>query len=195
MADTILCQIDGCTRKRHAKGYCNNHYARWRYYGDPNKGRDSTPLGAPMAWIRNHAGYQGNDCIKWPFEIGNHGYGTVKHQGKRRVASRVMCEVAHGKPPAKNLDAAHSCGNGQRGCMNPRHLSWKTRKENAADAKRHGTWNHGEKVPQSKLTESDVRKIRRMGRSVNQYAVAQRFGVDQAQVSRIINRKAWAWLE
>ena len=31
----LICKIDGCNSKCHAKGYCNKHYERLRLYGDP----------------------------------------------------------------------------------------------------------------------------------------------------------------
>lgn len=50
-----------------------------------------------------------------------------------------MCQKAHGDPPSPKHDAAHSCGRGHEGCVNPNHLSWKTKKQNQADRITHGT--------------------------------------------------------
>ena len=30
-----ICLISGCGRKHEARGYCRNHYRRFRMYGDP----------------------------------------------------------------------------------------------------------------------------------------------------------------
>lgn len=31
------CNIEGCTGKSVARGWCKRHYARWQYHGDPEK--------------------------------------------------------------------------------------------------------------------------------------------------------------
>lgn len=194
-ADTRRCGAKGCNEPLHAHGYCGRHAYKFRAHGDPLGGRRGSSPGEPLRWVTEHVDHQGDDCLMWPFEIANNGYGVVRHDGKKRVASRVMCEAAHGLPPANDYDAAHSCGNGHQGCMNPRHLSWKTRKDNVADAIDHGTWNHGEKVPSAKLTEADVREIRRIGTTQTQAALAERFGVRDNTISRILARKRWGWLD
>lgn len=198
MADKIVspqnpptCSIEGCERKRHARGYCANHYARWRYYGDASKGRDRTRLGEPLRWISEHAYYQGDDCIVWPFERTQHGYGSVKHNGKRRVASRVMCEVAHGYPDHADMDAAHVCGNGSQGCMNPNHLKWKSRSDNNRDKIAHGTHRQGEDVNFSTTTEWQAREILRLRGKMKQSEIAERVGVSVGVVAHIHNKSTW----
>jgi len=35
MAETRICSVDGCDNQVVARGWCENHYRRWRRYGDP----------------------------------------------------------------------------------------------------------------------------------------------------------------
>lgn len=193
--DARNCGVPGCDQSLHAHGYCARHASKFKKYGDPLAGRTTARTGEPQRWIRDHADYQGDDCIRWPFEVTRYGYGTVLHNGQKRVASRVMCEEAHGLPPSPDMDAAHSCGNGHQACMNPNHLSWKTRKGNVADAIDHGTWKRGSNDRNAKLTDDDVRRIRQMAKTMMQKDIAQRFGIRPQHVSRIVNGERWAWLD
>jgi DNA-binding transcriptional regulator YiaG len=92
------------------------------------------------------------------------------------------------------MDAAHSCGKGHEGCVNPAHLRWDTRSGNFSDKLAHGTDNRGEKSPVSKLTESDVIKIREMRGTVSQSQLAKMFNIDQSNVSKIQSGHSWSWL-
>lgn len=189
-----MCSIDGCERPVKSRGYCANHYARWRYYGDATKGRDSTKLGEPLRWIQQHASYQDDDCIVWPFQRTRYGYGTVRHNGKHRVASRVMCEIAHGLAPSPNMDAAHTCGHGAQGCMNPRHLQWETRRQNSADKIRHGTQPRGSRVPSAKITEAQARKVLELYGKRRQADIAEAVDVPVSVVRKIHAGVSWRWL-
>jgi hypothetical protein len=66
-----------------------------------------------------------------------------------RRAHRVMCEIAHGPKPAPGFVAAHTCGKGREGCVNPRHLRWASQKENMADKLLHGTSNRTASMQQN----------------------------------------------
>jgi hypothetical protein len=114
--------------------------------------------------------------------------------GKRTVASRYVCELAHGAPPTPKHEAAHSCGNGKDGCVNQNHLSWKTRTENQADRLEHGTHNRGARQGRSKLNEDDVREIIALKGKEKQRDLAKRFGVTRMTVSSIHTGKNWAWV-
>jgi len=71
-------------------------------------------------------------------------------------------------------------------------LRWDTRKANHHDSIRHGRHSHGEQHGQSRLSEIDVRRIRRLYKSgVSQPVLGRVFGVSQVMVSRIVLRKAW----
>src|SRR5690554_2084974 len=124
MAEIKLCAVEGCGKPVHARGYCGKHNYKFVRYGDPLAGRESASPGEPARWVLEAANYCGDDCLPWPFEMNKRtGYGSIKVEGVRVPASRMVCIVAHGEPPSTKHDAAHSCG--VRSCCNPRHLSWK----------------------------------------------------------------------
>lgn len=190
-----ICAVEGCDKKKHGYIYCAKHYYKYKTYGDPLGGRRGASPGAPMKWIQDNKDYDGDDCLKWPFEITRHGYGCVKQNGKKRVASRVMCEVAHGIHPDDKMEACHSCGNGHLACMNPSHLSWKTRTGNVRDAMDHGTWKHGDMDPNAKLDERKVREIRDLARSQTHSQIAKWYGITKNQVYKVVSKRQWAWVD
>lgn len=118
----------------------------------------------------------------------------MSFRGRRTLASRVMCVLAHGEPPDLSYEAAHSCGNGANGCLNPGHLSWKTRTENQGDRVEHGTHQRGERQWKAKLTESDVRTIRKRAEQERQSVIAKDYGINQCTVSEIKTGRKWGWL-
>lgn len=188
------CTVIGCDKSVHGRGYCSAHYQRWRTHGDPLLGR--TPVGTPLKWIEDVAlCFAGEECLIWPFARGSKGYGTIHLDGKYKIVSRFVCEKAHGSPPTPSHEAAHSCGMGHMGCVHPGHLSWKSMLENEADKLKHGTIRRGERHGNSKLSIEDVRRIRVMSsEGMTQFKIADRFGINQATVSEIVNRKAWSWM-
>jgi len=187
------CTINGCDSLINSRGLCRNHAYRLIKYGDPLLGNRGTSRGAPMQWIKDHADYSGSGCIEWPFAMGHNGYGTVKYEGRARIASRIMCIIAHGNPVDDRLQAAHSCGNGHLACMNPKHLAWKTNEENVQDARKHGTWAHGEQVPQSKLTEQQAREIAALKGKVRQKDLAKKYAVGVGAIAHIHCSATWVW--
>ncbi|WP_425482645.1 HNH endonuclease [Chelativorans xinjiangense] len=114
--------------------------------------------------------------------------------GRYRVASRIVCEEANGSPPTPKHEAAHNCGFGDRGCVNPEHLQWKTHAGNQMDRVEHGTHHRGERQWMAKLTIPDVRQIRKLRGEISQSKIAIMFGVSQATVADIHLRRKWAWL-
>lgn len=193
MTNKSLCSIHGCGNPVRTRGLCNAHYQRWQRHGDPLAGR--TMDGEPLRWIENVAlKYHKDDCLPWPFSKASNGYGLV-WVGWMTSASRAVCERAHGAPPSPDYDAAHSCGKGHLGCVNPKHLSWKTASENQRDMLIHGTHGRGERNSQAKLTEKQVLRIRELAKSLQQFQIAEMFGVSADAVRKIVHRQSWAWLD
>ncbi len=193
MATKSLCSVDGCCKPHYASGYCRNHNYRFRMYGNPLAGRAAQ--GEPMTWIKRNVTHTGESCLIWPYARFPNGYAVIVNGGKTTHASNIMCREAHGSAPSHAPFSLHSCGNGPNGCVHPQHLRWGTQSENMADSVFDGTRCRGERQHHSKLTESDVREIRRLRGTIRQIDIAARYGVDPNTVLRIQKREAWAWLE
>jgi hypothetical protein len=68
-------------------------------------------------------------------------------------------------------------------------LAWSTHAENMADMMLHGTRMTGEKHPLAKLTDDQVTAIREaVANGEVQRIVADRYGIMQGHVSRLVNR-------
>lgn len=144
-----------------------------------------------LNWLEAHVGYEGDECLTWPHGTDSRGYGIVGRNGKTTKAHRLMCEFAHGAPPSPEYHAAHSCGNGHLRCVNPKHLSWKTPKENMADSVAHGTarFDSGRKL--RKLTIEQVHEILALKGIETQQALGIRFGVSWRQIGKIHRGVSW----
>lgn len=192
--DVRKCAVDGCDRRLHAHSYCARHAWKFRQYGDPLAGMTTAGNGEPLRWIKENTSFKGRECLPWPFEVNKRtGYGTLKHDGVRRPASRAMCIEAHGPPPDGSFQAAHSCGN--RICCNPCHLSWKTRTGNVLDSMRHGTWQAGNVKKATVLNPDLVRQIRRLAGTMRQKEIAALLGVSPRNVQKVIAGTNWAWVD
>jgi hypothetical protein len=135
--------------------------------------------GETFKWLMAHVDYQGADCLEWPFCVDPRvGRGRMGHEGKHYWAHRLMCQLAHGKPPSKKSQAVHSCGNGHKACINPKHLSWGTNKKNQLDRRKHGTHVSNRCGNQGRMRRKHVKRIldlRRDGKT--QVEIAKIMGV------------------
>jgi hypothetical protein len=193
MATDRICSISDCGKPHYGKGWCVSHYTRWRRNGAPELGRATH--GVPMQWLLEHVSHSGIECLIWPFGRLTNGYVTVRLDGKSRIGSRVMCELAHGTPPTPKHEAAHACGKGHLGCINPKHLSWRLPAENAQDKLKHGTSPRGENSPSCVLTASQVLEIcSLLDSGVGQSELGRRYGVSNYTIFSIHKGRNWGWL-
>lgn len=142
--------------------------------------------GKAVTWLREHASYQGDDCLIWPFSLTN-GYGTFSYLGETHYAHRFMCELIHGPAPSPEHEASHECGNGHCGCVHPKHVFWKTKSENQADRAKHGRKANGY---QAKITLEQAAQIRALRGKHTQQELADMFGCSRANISLIQNTSA-----
>ena len=133
-----------------------------------------------------------DECVLWPYGLNGYGYGKVWVGTRHSPTHRLSCEMAYGPPPTPlHTDAAHTCHT--RACLNPRHLRWATRKENMLDKRRDGTHPQGERHGMCKLTENDVREIRRqVADGTMQSVLADQYKMSRAAVCLIVSGKNWS---
>lgn len=136
--------------------------------------------GEAIKWLREHTSYTREDCLPWPFARTPEGYGSMGHEGVMYRAHRKMCELVNGPPPDPSYHAAHSCGHGHLGCINPRHLSWKTPTDNQIDRIRHGTDNGS--ILSGSLKAEEIEQIRSLKGIKTQYELAAMFGVKRGAI-------------
>ncbi len=106
-----------------------------------------------------------------------------------------VAEIFLGDKSDQGLHVLHYDGNPLNNSLE--NLRWGTRKENFADAKRHGTLGEakGERHGRSKLTEDDVMQIRDLGAlGLTQREIGDLFGVSQKQIGHILRGKYWQHL-
>ena len=148
-----------------------------------------------MNWLRERVNHSDDDCLIWPFFRlpDPHGRGQLSYMGKMIYAHRLMCIFAHGEPPTQKHQAAHNCGNGHLGCVNPKHLEWKTSSQNQQDRKKHGTQAGNTNGPTGKLSfakAAEIRKLRANGLLLEE--LARRFDVTEGAIRKVCKGETWA---
>lgn len=137
-------------------------------------------------------------CHLWMASLKS-GYGQLTWKGKPRHTHRIAWELANGPIP-KGMHVLHRCDT--PACNNPAHLFLGTHAENMADAARKGRQMSGaarsavapsgEAQWNAKLTEDDVRAIRRATEPYS--AIARRFGVSKSNITMIKTGNSWKHL-
>ena len=188
------CTVEGCNSPRVGRGLCSKHWQRWRKSGDPLacEFSQSSP-GQPLAFLTKAIATDTEECIHWPYMVSKSGYAKMHYKGRQTHVSRIVCEIAYGPPPTPSHEAAHNCGKGHEACINHRHLQWKTKLENEADKRRHGTILDGTKHNMVKLAENQVQEIRTLSH-LSAPKIGRLYGVSTQTVYDIRWSRTWKCL-
>lgn len=127
----------------------------------------------------------------WEWTAGkSHGYGQVRVRevfGSAPVyVHRLMFVIVNRQPIPPRYQVCHTCDNPM--CCNPEHLFLGTQADNLKDMAKKLRSCNDEKNSQCKLSPSQVEQIRMAAiEGTRQYAIAERFNISEAQVSRIVH--------
>ncbi len=130
-------------------------------------------------------------CWEWPGFKTKRGYGVIGHRGRVYRVHRWFWEMVNG-PFDSKFEVCHACDNPS--CYNPEHLFLGTHRDNMGDAARKNriVSHCGEKSGLAKLTNSQVKEIRRLYKPGKFYPgklsaskIASRFGISKSMVYMI----------
>lgn len=132
-------------------------------------------------------------CLEWPYARETEwGYGLIWLEGRPRKVHRVSYAITVGKIPDGH-GVLHHCDNPP--CFRPIHLFTGTDLDNTHDMIVKGRARHegqpGVTNPMAKFTAEQIGEIRRLSSFMTQRAIADRFGVAQATIGRIVNSKSY----
>ena len=135
-----------------------------------------------------------DECWEWTGGRFGSGYGELTVDGKGLSTHRLAWELANGPIPQGML-VCHHCDNPT--CCNPAHLFIGTAADNNCDKVKKGRSARGAKHGRAKLTQTDVRQIRKLWAAgeYTQRELGDRFGVRRRHINRIVNKKTWVWLD
>lgn len=154
-----------------------------------------TPL--PVRLAQRVQKQERDDCWEYQGARTKSGYGLIVDRKTKIYAHRLCWELTNGPIP-DGFQVLHRCDNPP--CCNLAHLFLGTNADNVADKVRkgraRGISQPGEKNPDAKLTEQQVRDIRATyaAGSCTLQQLAHRFSVNKSTIWLIVKRKKWGWL-
>jgi hypothetical protein len=131
------------------------------------------------------------DCLIWDGSLTTTGYGHMGLGGYDVRVPRLVLELATAARPSQDY-ALHTCDN--RRCIERAHLYWGDFAKNMADMAARGRVAHGERHGWARLTEEDVRAIRRKS-GARQLDLARLYGVSRSTVSSVLRGETWRHVE
>jgi hypothetical protein len=123
-----------------------------------------------------------------------YGYFDFSRNGIRQLMHRHIYEEMFGAIP-EGLIVRHKCDN--RSCINPEHLELGTYLDNNRDKVERGRQTRGVEHHSAKLTEDDVREIKRLiSLGMKNIEIFKKFNLNgPSMVSRIKNGHLWTHIK
>jgi len=138
--------------------------------------------------LRNTTLNSGN-CMEWNGAVNKDGYAACAAYGlfKSTALHREVFMLYTGESPEVVM---HECDNPR--CINPTHLVAGTHKTNLQDKLNKKRQAKGSKNGNARLTETQVKRMRKQRELGKSYAVIQAlFGVSRATVWRVLSGTNW----
>jgi hypothetical protein len=138
-----------------------------------------------------------NGCWLWTGCLNDSGYGIFRFEGRNYRATHISLWI-YNRPVPQGLCALHKCDN--PACVNPDHLYIGDKGQNIQDSYNRGRrpridvgdQNRGSRNGMSKLTETDVIKIKqRIQAGETNKDIAAEFGVNSSTISEIKSGRTW----
>lgn len=158
-------------------------------------------LDPKMLMVRTHIGVtpverfwkyviKSDYCWNWNGFKNEFGYGRMSVGRIMHVAHRISWTIYFGHIP-QDKRVLHQCDN--RACVNPFHLFLGTQKDNMHDCIDKHRMKMGEDRPAAKLTEQEVRDIRKYFSvfGVRKCQLARRYGISDCEIHQIIAGTKW----
>lgn len=162
-------------------------FARQRSTHPLDRGVDPAVIAhVVIARFLKHTKRAASGCLEWQAKRDDDGYGKFWVFGQEIRAHRFVYSVTHS--PTDEL-VCHTCDNPP--CVEELHLFAGTVRDNSADMLAKGRALLGERSPVARLTEVQVRAIRKAAETETHKAVARRYGVARTNVDSIVARNTW----
>lgn len=132
-------------------------------------------------------------CWNWNKSLIS-GYARISGlRGKESpIASRYVYKYIKGVDP-EDKQVCHTCDNPK--CVNPDHLFLGTIIDNFQDMKNKGRSARGERNNKAKLTEHEVKKIKKLKGKLKRKEIADLFDVSTSTINRVLRGDSWKHIE
>jgi HNH endonuclease len=186
--------VKACPRVHYGHGLCTLHYKRMRTTGDPlgvlSRARKFPSVADRLAARSERHG----ECLLYTEgHSSRSGHVLIRSAGRTIGVHVAAWEIDNGRQVTPALVIRHSCDTPR--CIEPRHLLAGTVADNNRDRDDRGRHValRGEQNGYSKLTESDIRIIRKLLRGgLAQAKVGEQFSVSQRCIWAIAHGLTWA---